>query len=114
MSGDGSISAERIITGYTSGTSVTVDIPLEIASSAAVISDVIDAHTEPMRAAILRLAEWELNRFTNSKDKQSRWAEFASQLNAAMVDDQRYTGPQSGSGMVASWRSIIGEVDVNP
>jgi len=115
MDGDGSIVAERIITGVTSGTVATIDLPLTVGTATAfVISDAIDAPTAPMRTAILRLAEYEFNRFAGSKKAPSLERDFRMALDAAMVDDSRYTGPSSGEQLSAPVRSIVGEVNVRP
>lgn len=112
--GDGSISAERIITAVSSGTSATIDLPLTLDQMAVVISDPIDAPSEPMRTAILRLAEYEFNRFSGSDKRKQLERDWIMSLEAAMVDDNRYSGPMSGEAICVSPRSIVGEVNVRP
>ena len=93
--------AQRVITGYTSATPITLDQALdsEVSGVAYEISDPIDLEAGAMYTAFLRRCEVELAMILNRNDVQKFQAQYQAAEILAREQDSRSFAPQTPSGM---------------
>ena len=86
------LAGQRTITGYSNGTTVTIDSSITSTAVSYYISDPLDVQPGTMTEAFLRLCEYEMIRQSRGESGKvaTRFNEFMTQMNLAMADDSRY------------------------
>lgn len=100
--GSNPFTAQRIITGYTSATSIQIDQALdsELSGVAYEISDVVDIESGAMYTAFLRKCELELGIMMTRDDVQKLEAQYRSAEIVAKEQDSRSFAPDPYTGTV--------------
>ena len=109
--------AQRTITGYTSGTVVTLDSAVTGASAVTFyISDPLDVQPGAMEEAFYRLCEYEMIRQSRGQSNRvaTRFNEFMSQYRLAMADDARYKDSIDDGAYLRNDGYGIGDVTSRP